>query len=154
MLPKKTSLWDLVFEMNLVKMILAMTLTTEIKPDYLLVTFEGSLEESFPTRFPEQLIETASAHKCPRILADLRKVEGTLSILQRHKIGETGAQKYHFAVAKGEISFCRFSLVANPPLMDPNKFGETVATNRGMPVGVFPNFQDAVDWLLQYPVSS
>jgi hypothetical protein len=126
-----------------------MTIITEIKPDHVLMTFEGRVEESFPTQFPEQLVEAAIAHKCAKILADLRKVEGTLTTMQRFTMGATGAQKYHSALHKGEVSSCRFSLVANPPLMDPRKFGETVATNRGMPVRIFSSFQDAFDWLQQ-----
>ena len=129
-----------------------MNLSYEINPDFLLVTFDGRVEESFPTRFPERLIETAITHKCTRILADLRKVEGTLTTTQRHKMGETGARKYFSALSKGEISICKFALVADPPLLDPSKFGETVATNRGMPVRIFPSFQEAQDWLLQFPV--
>jgi hypothetical protein len=128
-----------------------MTLVTEIKPDHVLVTFEGRVEESFPTEFPEKLVETAITHQCTKILADLRKVEGTLTTMQRFTMGDTGAQKYHSARNKGEVSYCRFSLVANPPLMDPHKFGETVATNRGMPVRIFSSFQEAFDWLQQLP---
>jgi hypothetical protein len=128
-----------------------MNLTIEIKPEYLLITFEGPVEESFPTRFPEMLIETASAHKCPRILVDLRKVEGYLTTTQRYTMGETGAQKFHSAMEKGEIPFCRFSLVANPPLLDTDKFGEKVANNRGMPVRIFRTIQEAHDWLMQFP---
>ncbi len=128
-----------------------MNLTTEIKPNYLHMTFEGAVEELFPTQFPELLIEAARAHQYTRVLADLRKAEGNLTTLQRFTMGTAGAEKYHTALAKGEILKCRFSVVANPPLMDPVKFGEVVATNRGMPVGVFTNFQEALDWLLKYP---
>jgi hypothetical protein len=107
------------------------------------------VNESFPTHFPEQLIETAITHNCTKILADLRKVVGTLTTMERFTMGATGAHKYHSALSKGEVSYCRFSLIANPPLMDPHKFGETVATNRGMPVRIFSSYQDAFNWLQQ-----
>ena len=129
-----------------------MNILTEIKPDYVLMTFEGRVEESFPTEFPEKLIETAITHKCPKILADLQKVEGSLTTMQRFTMGDIGAQKYRSAVQKGEISKCRFALVADQPLMDPHKFGETVASNRGMSLGIFSTFQEAFDWLQQSPV--
>lgn len=131
-----------------------MNLTTEIKPDHLLVTFEGTVEENFPTRFPELLFETVIAHKSSKVLVDLRKVEGTLTVMQRYTMGETGAEKFQSALSDGKIPVSRFSLVANPPLMAPDKFGEKVATNRGMPVRIFSSFQEALDWLLQEPVPS
>ncbi len=130
-----------------------MTSVTETHPDFLLVTFEGRVEESFPTEFPEQLVGTAITHQCAKILADLRKVEGTLTTMQRFTMGQTGAKKYFSARSNGELSSCRFAVVATPPLMDPSKFGETVATNRGMPVRVFQSFQEAEDWLRQFPDS-
>jgi len=131
-----------------------MTLVTEVKPDHVLMTFEGQVEESFPTQFPEQLVQAAIAHQCTKVLADLRKVEGSLTTMQRYTMGEVGAQKYRSALVERKISHCRFALVANPPLMDPNKFGETVATNRGMAVGIFSSFQHASDWLRKSPAPS
>jgi hypothetical protein len=32
-------------------------------------------------------------------------------------------------------------------VLDPDRFGETVAVNRGMPVRVFDNLEEALKWL-------
>jgi len=41
----------------------------------------------------------------------------------------------------------RFAYVLKEPLLDPDKFGETVAVNRGMSVRAFDNLEEALAWL-------
>ena len=41
----------------------------------------------------------------------------------------------------------RFAYVAHAPVRDPERFGETVAVNRGMNVKVFETPEDAMEWL-------
>ena len=41
----------------------------------------------------------------------------------------------------------RFAMVAPPELIDPHKFGVTVARNRGLDVDVFTSEGDALAWL-------
>jgi len=41
----------------------------------------------------------------------------------------------------------KFAYALKPPLLDPERFGETVAVNRGMNVKTFETVQEARDWL-------
>ena len=41
----------------------------------------------------------------------------------------------------------RFAYVLKEPVLDPKKFGETVAVNRGMLIRVFDNPEEALQWL-------
>jgi len=41
----------------------------------------------------------------------------------------------------------RMAIVGSEPYIDPDRFGETVATNRGGDVGVFTSMTDALAWL-------
>jgi len=41
----------------------------------------------------------------------------------------------------------RLSMVARPEMIDPQKFGVTVATNRGLTCNIFPTVAEASAWL-------
>ena len=41
----------------------------------------------------------------------------------------------------------QFAYVLKEPVLDPERFGKTVAVNRGMLVKTFDNLEDALGWL-------
>ena len=41
------------------------------------------------------------------------------------------------------------AIIARPELIDPNHFGVTVASNRGLSANVFTSEPDAIAWLLE-----
>ncbi len=45
------------------------------------------------------------------------------------------------------IAASAFAHVLKEPVLDPQRFGETVALNRGMNVRTFDNLEDALAWL-------
>ena len=45
----------------------------------------------------------------------------------------------------------RFAYVLEEPMLDPDRFGETVAVNRGMIVRAFDNLEAARAWLAAAP---
>jgi hypothetical protein len=47
----------------------------------------------------------------------------------------------------------RLAVLGNEPIIDPNRFGEIVATNRGANVKVFTDDPMALEWLLARPKS-
>ena len=46
-----------------------------------------------------------------------------------------------------ETSKLQIAVVGNPPLIDPNRFGETVAKNHGLNIKVSNEMEEAVSWL-------
>jgi hypothetical protein len=43
----------------------------------------------------------------------------------------------------------RMAALARPDQIDPQRFGETVARNRGMNIRIFSELQPALSWLLE-----
>jgi hypothetical protein len=60
--------------------------------------------------------------------------------------GEFAAPSVVKFVARG-VPAARFAYVLEVPVLDPMRFGETVAVNRGMTVKTFDNPDDALGWL-------
>jgi hypothetical protein len=65
------------------------------------------------------------------------------------------AERYYFCTKWAEVvaGRLRVAFVARPELIDPNKFGVTVATNRGLESDVFATETEALAWLDRRPES-
>ena len=79
----------------------------------------------------------------PRLLADVRRIElrGEGSTFERLQLGERGA-------ALGATSGITVAMLAHESFLDPERFGETVAVNRGLRTRVFTNEVAALHWLV------
>jgi len=80
-------------------------------------------------------------NKIRRLLVDITGMTGfpPPSTLQRFFFGSKWAE-----TAGGKVAL---SVVAPAEMIDPEKIGVTVATNRGLQTDVFTAESDAVDWL-------
>ncbi|HVE38791.1 MAG TPA: hypothetical protein VNM14_02815 [Planctomycetota bacterium] len=79
---------------------------------------------------------------CPLLLIDLRALKNNeISTFERFKIG-LGA-----ASLAGGVQ--RMATLARPDQIDPQRFGETVARNRGLNTRIFGEQEKALAWLLQ-----
>jgi len=115
-----------------------------VLPTHILVTGAGSYDLAEVERALEKVFAAASSHQQSKILIDVRKVTGNLSLAQRYEFGETVAKLYSRRPAG---SFCQIALVGNESLLDVEHFGETVAVNRGVPYKATMDMQEALDWL-------
>ena len=107
---------------------------------------EFSLEEA--ERTFREMLDAATRHQTEKILFDGRELKGNPNNIQRFFYGEFAAH----AVAKSirELGLSRasqFAYVLQEPVLDPQRFGETVAVNRGMWVKAFDNLESALGWL-------
>jgi len=127
---------------------MALTNKIEKKPEYIQMIFEGDSETSFTNEaLIKQIIEVYVAHKAIKILVDLGKVTGDRTTTQRFELGVLAADKYHEIQSKLNLPNCSFAAVGNEPVVDPNRFTETVAVNRGLNVKVFTEMDKAIRWL-------
>ena len=109
-------------------------------------TGDFSLEEAQRT-FVEML-DAAGGHKTERILFDGRELKGDPGTIQRFLYGEFAAYTVaKYAREHGLRRRPQFAYVLQEPVLDPQRFGETVAVNRGMWVKAFDNLEDALEWL-------
>jgi len=67
--------------------------------------------------------------------------------MERLQLGLTAARKYLVERLLKKIPSCRYAIVGNHPLVDPKRFGETVAVNRGVNVRAFTEMKQALAWL-------
>lgn len=122
-----------------------MNMSLEIDPNasFLRVRAVGtfSLEEAKQTFL--EVLEAVARHHVSKVLFDGRGLVGEPATMERFYYGEFAAR----AVVTSAVPFTQFGYVLEEPMLDPGRFGENVAVNRGMFVKVFDNQEDALEWL-------
>ena len=78
------------------------------------------------------------------ILMDLRTTKGNMSTFERFNNAV-----YFAELSKGhqKTLAVKLAVVGFPPLIDPNRFGETVAINKGVYIKVTNDIEEALSWL-------
>jgi len=90
----------------------------------------------------ESIRKECAARKCALLMIDLLVLQnGEISTFERYKMGMAAAS------LAGGVG--RMAALARPDQIDPRRFGETVARNRGMNIRIFSEVQAALDWLLE-----
>ena len=124
-----------------------MTLGLTAVSDYVYVTATGefSLDEA-QRRFLEML-ESVAVAKLTKVLFDGRTLVGEPKMIERFYYGEFAARSVASFASRGVSPATRFAYVLEEPMLDPERFGETAAVNRGMIVRAFDNLEAARAWL-------
>jgi len=126
-----------------------MSMLQEIRPygDLLRVnaTGEFSLEEA--KRNFLEMMEAVALHRSKQVLVDGRTITGNPKTIERFYYGEFSADAVVQHQTRTSSGSVRFAYVLREPVLDPKKFGETVAANRGMLIRVFDNLEEALEWL-------
>jgi hypothetical protein len=112
-------------------------------------TGEFSLEEAQQTFL--DVMDVVALHKTKRVLFDGRAITGNPRIMERFYYGEFAAATVAQSRTRGRSGATRFAYVLKEPVLDPERFGVTVAVNRGMLVEAFDNPEEARAWLEQHP---
>jgi hypothetical protein len=90
------------------------------------------------------VIDAAVAHNQNKVLLDCREVKGTPSTFERLELADSVARLYHQERCGAIL---RFAIVGVEPMVDPDRFGQTVAQNRGLPIRITTDMQEALAWL-------
>lgn len=117
----------------------------DVEPDHVRLRCSGdySLEEA--KRVFRSAIDAALESSMARVLVDVRGVSGPVRAMDRYEIAVSVAD-YVRAEALGKIS--KLAVAGHEPLIDPSRFGETVAVNRGVNAKIFFDVDEALVWLL------
>mgnify|MGYP001765453983 CR=1 FL=1 len=123
----------------------------KIEPRFLYARLSGgfSLKEAKSAFLV--LMDTIAENRCGNVLVDGREVTGNIRLLERFLYGEFVANTVHKYMKNGLDCNPRFAYVLEPPILDPQKFGETVAKNRGMKVKAFDRLRDAIEYIEAMP---
>jgi hypothetical protein len=127
---------------------MGVNLKLERDGDLLYATVRGpfSLEES-KKRFLE-ILDAALRSESNKVVVDGREMTGLPDGPDRFFYGEFAAHSLREHILKGLVGKPpSFAFVLSPPILDPERFGVTVAANRGMRVKAFDNPDEALAWL-------
>lgn len=116
----------------------------EIKDDHLLAVFSGHFEFKTNRDLMVDILMECITNKKNRVLFDLRLLKGNMTTYERYDIATYIA---NLAMQHKETSRIQIAVVGNPPLIDPNRFGETVARNRGLNIKVSNEMDEVLEWL-------
>jgi hypothetical protein len=130
-----------------------MLLTIRAESDLLKVDARGRFSLKDAKRTFLEMLEAAALHKSKKVLFDGRKLLGKPETMERFYYGEFAAQTVAHFEDRGVSPVTQFAYVLKEPVLDPLRFGENVAVNRGMLVKAFDNLDDAVEWLGIVPES-
>lgn len=99
------------------------------------------------TQFVE-LLDEAVKTGAAKVLIDGHQLTGNPREFERFLYGEFVAWATVDIMRQYNIRL-RFAYVIREPLRDPERFGETIAVNRGMDVKTFEDMNEAMQWLNQ-----
>jgi len=124
-----------------------MLIKVTAEPRYLRVISSGHFTLAEAERTFLQVIDAVALHKTDKVLFDGRDVIGEPTIIQRFYYGDFAARIVARYAAESGNPWPQFAYVLEEPVLDPNRFGEKVARNRGMNMKVFDNLEEAFTWL-------
>ena len=116
---------------------------THIEANYIQVSCKGVFDNDELLNIYGKALNVAANESLQAVLVDIRDLGGTIpTTMDRFYHGVTTVTIQH---QKDSIIF--IAIVGKEPLLDPERFGETVAVNRGFYGKVFTNIDEAVAWI-------
>lgn len=105
-----------------------------------------SLEEA--KRSFLQTLDDVGRHGATKVLIDGSRLKGEPEVMERFFYGEfAAAETARVARERHMPRVPSFAYVLKEPVLDPRRFGENVAANRGMIIKVFEQREEALEWL-------
>jgi len=93
-----------------------------------------------------EVVAESTERGASKVLVDCLLIAGGPSMFDRYALAEFLAQEVVGCIIAGKI-IPRLAIVGREPLVDPNRFGELVARNRGVQTKTVEEMEDAVNWL-------
>jgi len=126
-----------------------MSLRVDFKPhkNYLLAIVSGDYNLRSAQDVYDQAIKIAVAGGHSRLLLDASRVTGAPTQDERYMLGLFVAAEQRILASKTPPAEVQVAVYGRQPLIDPERFGETVAVNRGAKVKVSEHLDEALSWL-------
>ena len=96
----------------------------------------------------QEVLAESAQRGATKVLVDCLQMEGSPSRVERYALAEFLAEGVIDYIIAGK-SFLRLAVLGREPLVDPTRFAELVATNRGVQTKTVEQMEDAVKWLGQ-----
>ena len=116
----------------------------DINQNYIHVKVSGTFSFIEYKSIIEVILSECVKNNKSSILFDEREVEGNMTTWERYNLSVyfSKLSREHTSTFKVKIAVVGF-----PPLIDPDRFGETVALNRGININVTNDIDEAIRWL-------
>ncbi|MBK9050973.1 MAG: hypothetical protein IPL78_08675 [Chloroflexi bacterium] len=125
-----------------------MSLNQEIKVhnNYMVVVLNGQFSLAEALALAKEMFEVGSQHKVKKGLVDIRRMTGVPNTIERFQYAQFLADKGLAQKSPGH-PIIRLAYLGYAPTLDPTRFGEYVANNRGAMVRSFFDESEAWAWL-------
>src|SRR5689334_12641554 len=125
---------------------MSIELNIETQPGYLIGRAAGPFELEEAKALTEKLLRTAVARQQVKVLLDIHRITGPVRDTYRFLYTEFVAHQVVklSRLAGGPI---RLAFVGREPVIDPERFGVTVAYNRAVRIIVTDSEAEALAWL-------
>lgn len=110
------------------------------------VSLAGAMDGRLAEQAYREVLRECVAGGYSKMLLDCRALSGELTTTERYSLGKLVAAE-NAAAAAGSGRQVQVALVGTYPLIDRDRFGETVARNRGAAVKVAYDLETAYRWL-------
>ena len=125
-----------------------MSMKLEIRNSYLYIAIQGKYNLDRAKKLFLDAVKAAQRHNMTNLLVDYREIDGNSTSFQQFDYAEFVASFLTKSSMDGSLPTMRLAYVGKRPFYKPNKFGETVALNRGAIVKDTDNYEEALAWLL------
>jgi len=123
-----------------------MTLELEPREGYLYARLAGDYSLPEAKVLSLQCLEACAQYHQSKLLLDVRSLQGSNSLTQIYEYVEFLAAEA-IKLQRQTGAALRVALVGRPPLLDPERFGITVARNRGLAAMSTGDIDEAYRWL-------
>ena len=111
------------------------------------VSLAGEMDARLAEKTYREVLRECVAGGYSKMLIDCRAVSGELSTTERYSLGKVVADENTSVAASEPGRHVRVALVGSDPFIDRDRFGETVAKNRGAAIKVTYDLESAYRWL-------
>jgi len=121
-----------------------MEIDISVEPDHVCLRCTGTYSLPEAKRVCQSAVDAALLYQKAKVLIDVNGVIGNISTLDRYTNSVFLAE---LVVGRASGRICRISIAGHVPLIDEDRFGETVAVNRGVNAKVVTSLDEAIAWL-------
>ena len=126
---------------------MTLTVNLESRQHYLRATVSGAYSLRQAQDVFDEAVRAAVAAGHSRVLIDASGVTGAPTQDERYILGLFVAAEQRILSSRNPPIEVQLAIYGHQPLIDPNRFGETVAINRGAKVKVSEQLDEALAWL-------
>ncbi len=115
----------------------------DIQANYVQLSCQGTFSNEALLNVFETALDIAASKGLKAVLVDIRDLDGAPpTTMERFELGVAAAK----IQSNNDIRIC-IAVVGKEPIIDPHRFAETVALNRGAAGKVFTDIENAVAWI-------